>query len=92
MITHLNSQIGKDIFATVQNKKHYVVHGSMEAEVIMTRIDYTKEHMGLLSTKCETKNYLQCVGVVYTNVVQIQIYKNMNAMNIMQCKWIKIIF
>lgn len=45
----LDSQITKDFFATVQNKMHYTVHGNTAAEVIVTRADHTKEHMGLTS-------------------------------------------
>lgn len=45
----LDSQITKDFFATVQNKMHYAVHGNTAAEVIVTRADHTKEHMGLTS-------------------------------------------
>ncbi len=45
----LDSQITKDFFATVQNKMHYAVHGNTAAEVIMTRADHTKDHMGLTS-------------------------------------------
>jgi len=45
----LDSQITKDFFATVQNKMHYAVHGNTAAEVIVTRADHTKEHMGLIS-------------------------------------------
>ena len=45
----LDSQIMKEFFATVQNKMHYAVHGNTAAEVIVTRADHTKEHMGLTS-------------------------------------------
>ena len=47
----LDSKTTKDFFATVQNKMHYAVHGSTAAEVIMSRADHTKEHMGLISWK-----------------------------------------
>lgn len=46
-----DSKITKDFFATVQNKMHYAIHGSTAAEVIMTRADHTKKHMGLTSWK-----------------------------------------
>lgn len=45
----LDSQITKEFFATVQNKMHYAVHGSTAAEVIVSRADHTKAHMGLTS-------------------------------------------
>ncbi len=47
----LDSKTTKAFFATVQNKMHYAVHGSTAAEVIMSRADHTKEHMGLTSWK-----------------------------------------
>ena len=36
-------------FAKVQNKLHYAIHGHTAAELIMTRADAEKEHMGLTS-------------------------------------------
>ena len=47
----LDSQITKDFFATVQNKMHYAVHGNTAAEVIVGRVDHTKQHMGLTTWK-----------------------------------------
>ncbi len=47
----LDSQITKDFFATVQNKMHYAIHGNTAAELIVSRADHTKEHMGLTSWK-----------------------------------------
>lgn len=47
----LDSKTTKDFFATVQNKMHYAVHGSTAAEVIMSRANHAKEHMGLTSWK-----------------------------------------
>ena len=40
-----------DIYATVQNKMHYAVHGNTAEEVIVARADHNKEHMGLKSWK-----------------------------------------
>ena len=37
----------KKFFATVQNKMHYAVHGQTAAEVVYSRADHTKDHMGL---------------------------------------------
>ena len=39
----------KRFFAAVQNKLHYSVHGQTAAEVIYSRADAGKEHMGLTS-------------------------------------------
>ena len=47
----IDSQITKDFFATVQNKMHFAVHGNTAAEVIVSRADHTKEHMGLTTWK-----------------------------------------
>lgn len=37
----------KNFFAAVQNKMHYAVHHHTAAELIVSRADHTKEHMGL---------------------------------------------
>jgi hypothetical protein len=39
----------KEFFAKVQNKLHYAVHGHTAAELIISRADAEKEHMGLTS-------------------------------------------
>lgn len=44
-----DSQITRDFFATVQNKMHYAIHGNTAAEVITTRANHKKDHMGLTS-------------------------------------------
>ena len=36
-------------FATVQNKLHYAIHGHTAAELIVTRADSSKDHMGLFT-------------------------------------------
>jgi len=38
-------------YATVQNKMHYAVHGHTAAEIIVTRADHSKTHMGLTTWK-----------------------------------------
>lgn len=47
----LDSKTTKDFFATVQNKMHFAVHGNTAAEVIVSRADHQKEHMGLTTWK-----------------------------------------
>ncbi len=42
-----DSKITRDFFAMVQNKMHYAIHGNTAAEVIVSRADHKKEHMGL---------------------------------------------
>ncbi len=44
-----DSKVTKDFFATVQNKMHYAIHGNTAAEVITTRANHKKNHMGLTS-------------------------------------------
>jgi len=39
----------KRFFAAVQNKLHYAIHGQTASEVIVSRADHRKEHMGLTS-------------------------------------------
>lgn len=46
-----NSKITLDFFATVQNKLHFAIHHHTAAELIVTRADCKKEHMGLVSWK-----------------------------------------
>ena len=41
----------RELYATVQNRTHYAVHGNTAAEVIVARADHNKEHMGLKSWK-----------------------------------------
>ena len=44
-----DNKITRDFFATVQNKMHYAIHGNTAAEVITTRANHKKDHMGLTS-------------------------------------------
>ena len=46
-----DSMITRQFYATVQNKMHYAVHGNTAAEVIFSRANHKKEHMGLTSWK-----------------------------------------
>lgn len=42
-----DSQTTHDFYAMVQNKFHYAITGQTAAEIIDTKADHTKEHMGL---------------------------------------------
>ena len=42
-----NAAMTRRFYSTVQNKRHYAVHGHTAAELIVERADHTKEHMGL---------------------------------------------
>lgn len=46
-----DSQITQDFYATVQNKFHYAITGQTAAEIIYTKADHSKEHMGLTTWK-----------------------------------------
>jgi len=47
----VNAGATKRFFATVQNKLHWAIHGQTASEVIYTRADAEKEHMGLTNWK-----------------------------------------
>lgn len=46
-----SSEIAKEFFAFIQNKLHYAVAGATAAELIYSRADRKKDHMGLVSWK-----------------------------------------
>ena len=46
-----DSQITQDFYATVQNKFHYAITGQTAAEIVYTKADHKKEHMGLTTCK-----------------------------------------
>ncbi len=46
-------------FATVQNKLHWAIHGQTAAEVIVSRADATKTHMGLTTWKDAPQGKIQ---------------------------------
>ncbi len=46
-----NSDITKDFYATVQNKFHFAIAGETAAEIIHSRADKNKTHMGLTTWK-----------------------------------------
>ena len=46
-----DSQITHDFYAMVQNKFHYAITGQTAAEIIDSRADHAKEHMGLVTWK-----------------------------------------
>ena len=47
----VNASATKRFFSTVQNKLHWAIHGQTASEVIYTRADAEKEHMGLTTWK-----------------------------------------
>ena len=46
-----NSEITKDFYATIQNKFHYAIVGKTAPEIIYSKVDNTKENMGLTNWK-----------------------------------------
>lgn len=46
-----NAEITHRFYAMVQNKFHYAIAGQTAAEIVYTRADHTKEHMGLTTWK-----------------------------------------
>ena len=59
-----NALATKQFYATVQNKMHYAIHGFTAAELIVTRADATKEHMGLTTWKDAPDGKIQKSDVV----------------------------
>lgn len=66
-----NAKTTRDFYAMVQNRFHYAITGQTAAEIIYTKADHTKEHMGMMTWKNSpngrilksdvsiAKNYLQ---------------------------------
>lgn len=66
-----NAKTTRDFYAMVQNRFHYAITGQTAAEIVYTKADHTKEHMGLTTWKNSpdgrvlksdvsiAKNYLQ---------------------------------
>lgn len=66
-----NAPTTRDFYAMIQNRFHYAITGQTAAEIIYTKADHTKEHMGLTTWKNASdgrilksdvaiaKNYLQ---------------------------------
>lgn len=46
-----NSPTTRDFYAMVQNRFHYAITGQTAAEIIYTKADHSKEHMGLTTWK-----------------------------------------
>lgn len=46
-----NSPTTKDFYAMIQNRFHYAITGQTAAEIIYTKADHTKDHMGLTTWK-----------------------------------------
>ena len=73
---NVETQITKDFFATVQNKLHWAITGQTAAELISSRVDSTKENMGLTTWKNAPKGNIR-----KTDVVIAKNYLNENELN-----------
>jgi len=63
-----DAPITQAFFAKVQNKMHFAVHGHTAAELIVTRADHTKDHMGLTTwAKAPDGKILRSDAVVAKN-------------------------
>jgi hypothetical protein len=60
----INTQITEDFFATIQNKLHWAITGQTAAEIIATRVDGTKENLGLQTWKNAPKGSIRKTDVV----------------------------
>ncbi len=56
---NVNDQITKDFFAMVQNKLHWAITGQTAAEIIASRVDSTKNNMGLTTWKNAPKGSIR---------------------------------
>jgi hypothetical protein len=54
----------REFFAKVQNKMHYAVHGNTAAEMIYSRADADKKHMGLMAWEESPEGKIQRYDVV----------------------------
>lgn len=55
----VTAQVTKKFFATVQNKLHFAVHGQTASEVIVSRANAKKDHMGLTVWQDAPKGKIQ---------------------------------
>ena len=46
-----NATTTRDFYAMIQNRFHYAITGQTAAEIVYTKADHTKEHMGLTTWK-----------------------------------------
>lgn len=46
-----NSPTTKDFYAMIQNRFHFAITGQTAAEIIYSKVDHTKDHMGLTTWK-----------------------------------------
>jgi hypothetical protein len=60
----VTAQATKRVFATVQNKLHWAIHGQTAAEVVYHRADAEKENMGLTTWKDAPLGKIQKFDVV----------------------------
>ena len=59
-----SAKVTRQFFARVQNKLHYAIHGNTAAEVICSRADAERKHMGLTTWKDAPNGKIQKFDVV----------------------------
>jgi hypothetical protein len=59
----VDTKTTKDFFATVQNKLHWAITGQTAAEIVVARVDSTKENMGLTTWKNAPKGAIRKTDV-----------------------------
>ena len=62
----LSATATKRFFSTVQNKLHWAIHGQTAAELLLTRADADKQHMGLSTWKDAPHGKIQKFDVSVT--------------------------
>jgi len=80
----ITAQATKRFFSTVQNKLHWAIHGQTAAEVIVSRADAEKQHMGLTTWKDAPRGKIQKFDVsvaknYLTEVEMVQLTRLVNA-------------
>lgn len=56
---NVDSEITRNFFATIQNKLHWAISKETAAEIIYSRVDHTKDNMGLTSWRNSPKGRIR---------------------------------
>lgn len=65
-----NSPTTRDFYAMIQNRFHYAITGQTAAEIIYTKADHRKEHMGLTTWKNAPDGRILKSDVIAKNYLQ----------------------
>ena len=73
-----NSEITKDFYATIQNKFHYAIVEKTAPEIIYSKVDNTKENMGLTNWKnSPDRRILKTDVIVVKNYLELDEIKRL---------------